>query len=288
MKKYLFLPVSLLTLALLAGCWGSRWVSADPDLEDIYVGKSYYEVVDDFGYPDASIQDGMEGSKVAYNAVSLNGTRAASLYRHFNMRNRATKQDGAPVGGLTFSFDADMKCYAVNSDFQHERVKQPKAAPQEKPRDNRLPIKVKPQIPRTLDYPYVESRSPHAGNVSLEKVEITRDKTVLYFMYKDRTPDRRPVPDYGISIMPEVYVEDCATLKRFAFRKAEGIALYPEYSNFAHNQGGYDILVYSLTFEPLDEDTEFINVVEPGHSGHNYYKVDVRTPMTDKDDINKQ
>ena len=123
--KHPFLPhISLIAAILLAGCWGGRYVSADPDLEDIYVGKSYYEVLDDFGYPDASIEDGMEGSKVAYNAVSLNGTRAASLYRRFNMRNRSTKQDGAPVGGLTFSFDADMKCYAVSSDFQHERVKQ--------------------------------------------------------------------------------------------------------------------------------------------------------------------
>ncbi len=288
MKNYCNILLFAALTLLMGGCWGGRYVSADPDLEDIYVGKSYYEVVDDFGYPDASIQDGMEGSKIAYNAVSLNGTRAAGLYRKFNMRNRATKQDGAPVGGLTFSFDADMKCYAVSSDFQHEKVKQAKEAPKEKPRDVRLPIKVKPKIPRTLDYPYFESRSPHAGNVSIEKVEITSKKTVVYFMYKDRTPDRRPVPDYGISIMPEVYLEDCATQKRFAFRKAEGVALYPEYSNFAHNQGGYDILVYSLTFEPLDEGTEFINVVEPGHSGHNYYKVDVRTPMTEKDDINKQ
>lgn len=288
MKNYCNILLFAALALLLSGCWGGRYVSADPDLEDIYVGKTYYEVVDDFGYPDASIQDGMEGSKIAYNAVSLNGTRAVGLYRKFNMRNRATKQDGAPVGGLTFSFDADMKCYAVSSDFQHEKVKQAKEAPKEKPRDVRLPIKVKPKIPRTLDYPYFESRSPHAGNVSIEKVEITSKKTVVYFMYKDRTPDRRPVPDYGISIMPEVYLEDCASLKRFAFRKAEGVALYPEYSNFAHNQGGYDILIYSLTFEPLDEGTEFINVVEPGHSGHNYYKVDVRTPMTEKDDINKQ
>ena len=73
----------ILTLAalLLAGCWGSRFVSADTDLENIYVGKTYYEVVDEFGRPDATIDDGRDGTKIAYNAVSLNGTRAASLYQ---------------------------------------------------------------------------------------------------------------------------------------------------------------------------------------------------------------
>lgn len=275
-------------MLLLTGCWGSRYVSADPDLEEIYVGKSYYEVVDDFGYPDASIQDGMEGSKAAYNAVSLNGTRAAQLYRRFNMRNRVTKQDGAPIGGLTFSFNADMKCYAVNSDFQHERVKQPKAAPAPKPRDQRLPEKVKPRIPRTLDYPYFESRSPLAGNISIERIEVEQGSLKVFFMYRDRTPDRRPVIDFGISINPDVYVEDCATLKRFKMRKVEGITLYPEYTQFAHNQGGFDVLRYSITFEPLDEDTEYISVIEPGHSGHNFYDIDVRTPITTKEELKQQ
>lgn len=285
MKKYFFLPVSFLTMVLLSGCWGSRYVSADRDLEDIYVGKTYYEIVDDFGYPDASIQDGMEGSKIAYNAVSLNGTRAASLYRRFNMRNRATKQDGAPVGGLTFSFDSDMKCYAVSSDFQHERVKQPKAAPEPKPGDPRRPAKVKPKIPRTLDYPYVESCSPFAEVVSIEKVEIDRLKTKVYLMYKTRTPDRRPVPDHGLFIMEETYVEDCATGQRYAMKKAEGISLYPEETFFAHNQGGYDVLLYALTFEALGENVEYINIIEPGHSGRNFYGIDVRTPITTKEEL---
>ena len=47
---------------LLAGCWGSRYVSADPDLEDIYVGHTYYEVVEDFGRPDATMKDNFEGT----------------------------------------------------------------------------------------------------------------------------------------------------------------------------------------------------------------------------------
>ncbi|MBO7102015.1 MAG: hypothetical protein J6V98_08365 [Bacteroidales bacterium] len=280
----------ILTLAalLLAGCWGSRFVSADTDLENIYVGKTYYEVVDEFGRPDATIDDGRDGTKIAYNAVSLNGTRAASLYQLYTVRNKATRVTGAPVGGITFSFDADMKCYAVDSDFQRERVKEEKRVEKGKPQDMRRPNKVKPKIPRTIEFPYIEDRSPNADVVSIEKVEVDKFKLKVYLQYRDRTPARRPVNDYGISVMPEVYVEDVATGNRYALQKAEGITLYPDHTHFAHNAGGYDVLLYSLTFDPVPEDTEFINIIEPGHSGYNFYRVDIRTPMSSKEELKNQ
>lgn len=267
---------------LLAGCWGSRYVSADPDLEDIYVGHTYYEVVEDFGRPDATMKDNFEGTKAAYNSVTLSGTQAAGLYSDYKMRNRATRVTGAPYGGITFSFDADMVCYAVNSDFQHERVKAPKTAKPGKPLDPRKPGKVKPKIPRVLDFPYYASCSPFAEVVSIESVTVDRLATTIHFQYKDRTPDRRPVTDVGLYIMPEVYIEDAATGVRYKLLEMKGITPYPERTQFAHNRGGYDILVYTLVFEPVDEGTEFINVVEPGHSGFNFYGVDIRTPMDEK------
>lgn len=288
--KNRFLSFGLLPLAamLMAGCWGGRYVSADRDLEAVYMGKSYYEIVADFGRPDASLNDGMEGSKIAYNSVSLSGSKAADLYQRFNMRNRATKVKGTPRGGITFSLNADMKCYAVDSDFEHERVKQPKQAKPAKPGDPRRPDPVKPKIPRTIEYPFYESCNTFAERVSIEKVEIDRKQTKIYFVYRDRTPNHRPLNDVGLYMMPEVYVEDCATRVRYGLRKAEGISLYPDRTEFAHNEGGYDVLVYSLTFEPLAESTEYINIVEPGHSGFNFYRVDVRTPITTKDELRFQ
>lgn len=267
---------------LLAGCFGSRYVSADPDLEAIYVGSSYYDVVNDFGRPDATMKDAFDGTKIAYNSVTLSGTKAADLYRNFNMRNGATRVTGAPYGGITFSFDADMVCYAVNSDFQHEKVKEPKAEKPGKPLDPRKPGKVKPKIPRVLEFPYYKSCSPFAEVVSIERVEIDHFETTVHFQYKDRTPARRPLTDVGLYIMPEVYIEDMATGQRYALVEMKGITPYPERTQFAHNRGGYDILVYSLVFEPLPPDVEFINIVEPGHSGFNFYGVDVRTPLSEK------
>ena len=273
---------------LATGCWGGRYISADADLEAIYVGKSYYEVVDDFGRPDASMQDGMEGSKIAYNAVSLGGTRAAGLYQQYNMRSRVSKQTGMPVGGITFSFDSDMKCYAVDSDFQRERTKEAPAPKQAAPTDPRRPDKVKPKLPRTLDYPYYESCSPYAEVVSIEKIEVDKLKTKVYFMYKDRTPEHKALNDVGLYLMPDIFIEDCATGQRSKMTGCEGITLYPERTRFARNQGGYDVLIYSVTFQPLHEDTEFVNIIEPGHSGFNFYKVDVRTPMTTKEQLKNQ
>lgn len=270
---------------MTVGCGSGKYVSADRDLEEIYVGKTYYEIVGDFGRPDATMQDGMEGTKAAYNAVSLSGTRAAGLYKEHKMRNRITKREDAPTGGVTFSFGADMKCYAVDSDFQRERTKEVKEEKPVEQTDNRLPVKIKPKVPRTIDYPYYVSKSPFAENISIEKVEVERKYLKIYFMYRDRTPEHATPTDDGLFIMPEVYVEDCATLKRYNMIDHSGIALYPERSYFAENQGGYDILLYSLTFEPLSESTEYIDIIEPGHSGYNFYRVDIRTPMSTKEEL---
>lgn len=266
---------------LVAGCGSSRFVSADPDLEEVYVGKSYYEIVADFGRPDATMRDGMDGSKIAYNSVTLSGTQAAGLYRQHNMRNRNTKMDGTPHGGITFSLDASMKCYAVDSDFERERTQEAAAPKEVVQTDRRMPEKII-IIPRTVDYPYYDSKSPFAEFVTIEKVDVERTKTTVHFLYKTRTPDRRPIVDDGLFIMPEVYIEDCATDARYMLKDYEGIALYPERSRFASNQGGYDILRYSLTFEALPENIEYINIIEPGHSGYNFFRVDVRTPMSSK------
>lgn len=283
MKIYRLLIVA--AALLLSGCWGSRYMSADADLEAIYAGMSYYDVVNEFGHPDATASDGRGGTMVAYNSVNLNGTRAADLYRRYTMRNRATGVTGAPSGGITFSFDDEMKCYAVDSDFQHERVKEAKPEKPGKPGDPRKPNPVKPKIPRTVEYPYYEECSPYAELVSIEKVEVDRNKIKFYFQYRQRTPEHRPLNDAGIYVAPEVYIEDCATGKRYALQEADGIALYPERSHFAHNIGGYDVLVYSLSFEPVSLNTEYVNIVEPGHSGFNFYHVDIRTPLTTKDEL---
>lgn len=262
---------------LLTGCWGGRYVSADKDLESIYVGKSYYEVLDDFGRPDATVDDGMQGTRAVYNEVSLNGTRAASMYRRFEMRNKVTRMTDEPVGGVTFLFNAKMRCYAVQSDFQHKRVKEVKE--KEQPRDPRRWAWERPKVPRTINFPTVERRTNNAEVVSVEKVEVLEDCLKVYFRYRSRTPVRRPVPDYGISLMPEVYVEDDATGVRSKLVKAEGITLYPETTEFAHNDGGYDVLNYTLIFEPIDRATVKINIVEPGHSGYSFYGVDVATRL---------
>ncbi len=283
--KYFFFSFLFI---LLIGCWGSRYVSADADIEAVYVGRSYYDIVRDFGQPDATATDGREGTRAAYNNVSLSGTAAAPLYRQFNMRNRATHVSGTPMGGITFSFNSEMKCYAVDSDFERERLKEPKAEKPAKPGDPRRPDPVKPKIPRTVDYPYIESCSPFAEVVSIEKVEVDREHVKIYFQYRNRTPDRRPLNDQGIFIVPETYLEDCSNGMRYNLVSAEGIALWPNRSQFAHNKGGFDVLNYCLTFEPVGLYTEYINIVEPGHSGFNFYGVDIRTPITTKEELRNQ
>lgn len=275
-KVFSIATLSLATL-LMAGCWGSRFVSADADLESIYMGKSYYDIVDEFGRPDYTTQDEEGGTRIVYNAVTLNGTSAAGLYRQYLVRNRSTKEEGQPSAPVTFSFNIRNKCYAVESDFVREKTRS--SAGKTKKEDKR-PQWVRPRVPRSFDFPYVDRRSPYGELVTIEKIEIERDKTVVYFSFCDRTPKHRPLYDKGLAINGDVFIRDCATGKRVKFVKADGISIYPEYTDFAHNKGGYDVLVYSLTFEALPLETETIDIIEPGAEGFNFYGVDVRTPLT--------
>lgn len=272
--------MALLTVATLvfSGCRGSRYVSADPDLESIYRGSSYYEVIDEFGRPTETTYDEQGGTKVTYNAVSLRRTSAAPLYSLYRMRNARTKEEGTPSGDITFSFNINMKCYSVESDFEHTRMEN-RDGNMESERPSKQ-FSVKPRVPRVLDFPYVEGRSPYAEVVSIEKVEVEHGKTKIYFTYCDRTPKHRPLfHDKGLCINPSVYIRDCATGEHIDFVSAEGISLYPEYTAFAHNKGGYDMLVYSLTFDKLPMSTKTIDIIEPGPEGFNFYGVDVSTPM---------
>ncbi len=273
------ITATLLTLAslLTAGCWGSRYVSADADLESIYMGKSYYEIVDEFGRPDVTTQDEEGGTLVRYNAVTLNGTSAARLYRQYNVSNRTTKEVGQPTAPVTFSFNIRNRCYAVQSDFMLEKTR---TKTKKNNDDPRRPQWAKPRVPRSFDFPHVDRRSPYGELVTIEKIEIEREKTVVYFSFCDRTPNHRPLYDKGLSINGDVFIRDCATGKRVKFVEAKGISIYPEYTAFAHNRGGYDVLVYSLTFEALPLQTETIDIIEPGPEGFNFYGVDVRTPLT--------
>ena len=276
MKRIVYVAFAPAML-LLSGCWGGRYVSADPDFESIYRGKSYYEVVDDFGRPDAVADDGMEGTVAVYNAVSLNATRAASLYTQYEMRNRTTKETGQPVGDIAFSFDSKMRCYAVDSDFQHRRVREPKPLKPEASRDPGRPVWETPRVPRTIDFPTVERCSPAAEVVRIESVEITSDHLKIYFHYQARTPKKRPVNDCGINVNRAVYIEDADTRERYAMQQVDGIAFYPDSTQFAHNNGGFDVFNYSITFEPMARETTRINIVEPGPYGFNFYGVDVKT-----------
>ena len=276
MKRFFYLMLPL-TAMLFAGCWGSRYVSADSDLEELYVGKTYYEVLDDFGRPDATVDDGNQGTRAIYRNVSLLGTRASSLYRKYEMRNKNTRQSGEPTGDVAFLFNAKMRCYAVNSNLQHLRVKEKKEQPA--PRDPNRWAWENPKVPRMIDFPEVERCSPNSEVVSIERIEVNKENVKVHFRYHARTPKKRPVPDYGICIMPEIYIEDETTGRRSALLDAEGITVYPERTFFAHNVGGYDMLNYTLTFEPVERQTVKINIVEPGHSGFCFYGIDIRTRL---------
>lgn len=267
---------------LLTSCWGTRYVSADADLENVYMGKSYYDIVAEYGLPDATFHDRRNGTFITYNSATLTG-EAQALYSRYEMRNSSTKEKGAPAGTLRFAFSEDMKCYGVESNLQRKRESEGNDNVAQKIDKNMLDLK--PRIPRTLDFPFVERRSPAAEVIRIERIEITKTETNVFFGYMPRTPKHRPTNDKGICIHPDVFIRDCSDGKRMAMKAVEGITLYPEYTDFAHNWGGYDVRIYTITFEPLPENVQKIDIVEPGAEGFNFYGIDVRTPLSPRDQV---
>lgn len=267
---------------LLTSCWGTRYVSADADLENVYLGKSYYDIVAEYGLPDATFHDRRNGTFITYNSATLTG-KAQALYSRYEMRNSSTKEKGAPAGTLRFAFSEDMKCYGVESNLQRKRESEGNDNVAQKIDKNMLDLK--PRIPRTLDFPFVERRSPAAEVIRIERIEITKTETKVFFGYMPRTPKHRPTNDKGICIHPDVFIRDCSDGKRMAMKSVEGITLYPEYTDFAHNWGGYDVRIYTITFEPLPENVQKIDIVEPGAEGFNFYGIDVRTPLSPRDQV---
>lgn len=143
----------------------------------------------------------------------------------------------------------------------------------------------KPRVPRTLDKPKVKSCSPEAEVIRVERVEIGKDETKVFFAYSPRTPKHRPTNDKGICVNPAVFIRDCATGEHMKMKSVDGITLYPEYTDFAHNWGGYDVLIYSITFEALPPEVKLIDIVEPGPEGFNFYGVDVHTPLSPREEV---
>lgn len=273
------IPV-LLTLALLLGCSGTRYISADADLEAIYLGKSYYDIVAEFGRPTSTQLDARGRTQATYASATLAGTRAERLAKQYNLRNRVTKEDNVTEGRIVFLFDDKMKCREVESDLLRQQDSRQNSQEIPLAQNPNRPTSVKPIVPRTLDLPHVDRRSPFAQVVSVERVEVLEDQTKVYFSYCDRTPKHRPLHDKGICIHGDVFIRDCNTGQHIKLIKPEGISLYPDYTPFSHYRGGYDMLVYTLIFEAIPPEADFIDIVEPGAEGFNFYGVDVRTPLT--------
>lgn len=284
MKKILFV-VSVACVVLLTSCLGSRYVSADRDLEGVYLGKTYYNIVGEFGYPSITLNDHRNGTLAEYDAATLKGTSAERLYGQYQVRNRRTKEKGTPATTLRFYFTEDMRCYAVESDLQLRRVKETAPGAERVYSRNEL----KPIVPRTLNFPHYDACSPAAEVVRIERIVVEKGSTTVYFGYSPRTPKHRPTVDKGICVHPDIFLRDNATGEHYKMTKVEGITQYPEYTNFSFNKGGYDIQIYSVTFEALPIEVRNIDIVEPGAEGFNFYGVDVRTPMTPREEaVNKR
>ena len=83
-----------------------------------------------------------------------------------------------------------------------------------------------------------------------------------------------------VQIYENSFIRDLKTKKCYSFIKAENIPIAPTKHFFTSN---YDYLYYSLYFEPIPVDTEFIDIIESEEGGtyFNFYKVNIGDGMKD-------
>ena len=71
MKKALLLICIVLTVLSVMSCRTTYNVSLQPDLEDVFVGRTYAEIIDVLGAPDRVTPDGRGGEIIIYEDIHL-------------------------------------------------------------------------------------------------------------------------------------------------------------------------------------------------------------------------
>ena len=71
MRKIFFISILLTLVAFVSSCRSSYNVSIQPELEQVFIGKTYADIVDVIGVPDRIMPDGKDGQVLVYEEMSF-------------------------------------------------------------------------------------------------------------------------------------------------------------------------------------------------------------------------
>lgn len=116
MKKLLHtLFIILATAAFLTSCRSSYDVPIQPELEELFKGKTYAEIVDALGAPERTTPDGRGGQILVFEEMTFRTEGSMNMWtRNYESITESSK------GYVQLYMNADDICYAVKSNKTRE------------------------------------------------------------------------------------------------------------------------------------------------------------------------
>lgn len=118
MRKIFFISILLTLVAFVSSCRSSYIVSIQPELEQVFIGKTYADIVDVIGVPDRIMPDGKDGQVLVYEEMSF------FTDGHYNRwSNNYESITQASKGFIHLYMNPSDVCYNVRTNREREESK---------------------------------------------------------------------------------------------------------------------------------------------------------------------
>ena len=125
-RIFRFLALSTVILAGLCSCSSIKYVSAQEDIESVWVGKTYADIVQINGAPERESSDGANGIILIYENVRSYAETSGYMYPnhpwygYYNSWNTYTTEIRNEVDYVHFFVNEENVCYKVMTNLQKE------------------------------------------------------------------------------------------------------------------------------------------------------------------------
>lgn len=115
MKKILILFGILMAAILATSCRTTYNVSLQPDLEGLFIGRTYAEIIDVLGAPERTTADGRDGEIIIYEDVKLHSEGFVNPWtRNISLVTESSK------GYIHMYINPDNVCYQVRTNREKQ------------------------------------------------------------------------------------------------------------------------------------------------------------------------
>ena len=116
MKPFFRVLIFLSLISIAQSCTTTHLLSLNPELDDLFVGQTYAQIVEEMGAPDRTTPDGKGGTILIYDIYKQYVTRGNIT--PFSQVNAKTVEKNAYCH---FYVNSDNNCYLTNTNLTKEQ-----------------------------------------------------------------------------------------------------------------------------------------------------------------------